>query len=109
MNMSEKHAAHLRKVTPIGVITNLFTTLGGFSLIGFLIWHGIEGMEGSIRAIDGKNDSHYKSIYQKIDQVSQRETADMMSIAQIEKNDVLTLTEKVYSCCGVSDSRKRGG
>lgn len=107
--MTEKQAQHYRRATPIGVWSTFFSTIGGFGLIGFLIWHGVEGMEQSIKSISDKNDSHYKSIYQKIDQVSQRESSDVLVVTQSEKNDVLMLTEKVYGCCGLQEGRNQGG
>ena len=90
----------LRLATPVGVLTNLFTSIGGFALIATLIWHWIDATEKSIQTLNDKSDAHYKSIYQKIDSVSKQEAIDISQEAQTEKQDVISLTAKVYGCCG---------
>ena len=48
----ETQMQKLRLATPIGMIANFFTAIGGFTVTGMLIWHWVGGVEQSIKYVN---------------------------------------------------------
>lgn len=95
MTNSEKYIAHetkmqkLRLATPVGLFANLFTSIGGMALVIYFANRMIGGFDSTIEKLNERVSQTDSVLFNRINEMT-----------ATERTDVLTLTAKVYGCCG---------